>query len=234
MITEENFLDFKCPHCGETISFPESAAGFVQECPGCLDSFIVPEPGNGIGRNLPLPITTARLKLRRFAARDWKDLIDLVSSDGSYVEGMPGEGEEEVLRWLESDSHIKLTTPDQMFHLAVELQDGAKLIGYLGLWFTDARRLQARFNISLHPNHQRKGFAREALNGALGFCFEGIKLHRVATGCDSRNTAACRLCETVGMRREGEFVKDQRLAGGEWTNTVWYAALEEERRADKK
>jgi RimJ/RimL family protein N-acetyltransferase len=232
MITEENFLDFKCPYCGETVSFPENAIGFVEECPGCLESFIVPERGNETGQKLPLPITTPRLKLRRFAASDWKGLLELASNDGSYVEGMPGEGEEEVLRWLESDSHIKLTTPDQMFHLAIELQDGGKLIGYLGLWFTDARRLQARFNINLHPDHQHKGFALEAVDAVLGFCFEGIKLHRVAACCDSQNAAACRLCENVGMRREGEFVKDQRLAGGGWTNSVWYAALEEEYRDD--
>jgi RimJ/RimL family protein N-acetyltransferase len=227
MITEESFLDFKCPHCGEPVSFPESAVGFVQECPGCAESLIVPGPGKEIGRNLPLPILTPRLKLRRFTAGDWKGLLELISLEGTWVEGMPGEGEEEVLRWLESDSHIRLTTPNQMFPLALELQDGGGLIGYLGLWFTDALRLQARVILSLHPNHQHKGLAREALNGVLGFCFEGIQLHRVAASCDSKNTAACRLCEQVGMRREGEFVKDLCLAGGEWANSVWYAALAE-------
>ena len=39
---------------------------------------------------------------------------------------------------------------------------------------------------------------------------------------------ACRLLENVGMRREAEFVKNQRTIEGDWVDTVWYAALEEE------
>jgi len=230
MINEDNFLDFDCPYCGERISFPQTTVGFPQECPNCLESVLVPEAGIEVGPKIPVPITTARLRLRRFAASDWKALLELMSDPEGFchVDGLPGQEEEEVMRWLEGDGHIKLTTPNQMFHLAIELQDGGKLIGFLGLWFTDAQRLQAMFNISLHKSYQRKGLAREAVDGLLGFCFAGIKLHRVAARCDSRDAAACRLCENVGMRREGEFVKDQLLTEGQWTNSVWYAALEEE------
>ena len=234
MITEENFLDFNCPYCSGTISFPESVVGSAQEWPTCLESIIVPQAGHDVGRNIPLPIVTPRLKLRRFAPNDWKALLQLASDEEgfSYVEGLPGGREEEVLRWLEEDAHIRLTTPNQILHLAMELQEGGALIGYLGLWFTDAHRLQARLNVSLHRNHQHKGFAREAVGAMLGFCFEGIRLHRVAARCDSTNTAACRLCENAGMRREGEFVKDQPLLEGGWTNSIWYAALAEEYRHD--
>ena len=232
MINEDSFLDFNCPYCGDTISFPQTAAGFPQECPNCLESVIVPEAGSEVGRKLPLPITTARLRLRRFAVGDWKDLLELLSDEEkfSYVDGLPGPGEEEVLRWLEADNHVRLTTPSQMFRLAIELQEGGKLIGFLGLWFTDVQRLQATFNISLHQDYQRKGFAREAADALLGFCFEGIKVHRVAARCDSRSAAACKLCEKLGLRREGEFVKDQPLLDGGWSNSIWYAALEGEYR----
>jgi aminoglycoside 6'-N-acetyltransferase len=80
----------------------------------------------------------------------------------------------------------------------------------------------------LNHNFQRKGFASEALEALLGFCFEGIKLHRVSAACDSRNTAACRLFDKIGLRREGEFLKDS-LLHGEWVDTVHYAALAGER-----
>lgn len=230
MIDEEHFLDFNCPYCGQRISFPETAVGFPQECPNCIETVIVPEAGNETGRRLPVPITTARLRLRRFAVNDWKAALELISDEEKFicVDGLPGPGEEEVMRWLEADHHIRLTTPNQMFRLAIEWQDGGKLIGFLGLWFTDPQRLQAMFNISLHQNYQRKGIAREAVDAALGFCFEGIKLHRVAARCDSRNAPACKLCENVGLRREGVFVKDQPLIEGGWTNSIWYAALAEE------
>jgi RimJ/RimL family protein N-acetyltransferase len=232
MITEENFLDFKCPYCSQPVSFPENAAGSVQECPDCLESLVVPQPGNELGGILPLPITTPRLTLRRFGPRDWEGLLNLLMDEEGFasVDGLPGRSEEEVLRWLEADAHVKLTTPNQMFHLAIELQKGGRLIGFLGFWFTDAQRLQLMFNISLHQACQHKGLALEAVEGFLVFCFNGIKLHRIAARCDSKDAAACRLCEAVGMRREGEFVKDQPMLEGGWGNTIWYAVLDEEYR----
>jgi len=72
MITEENFLDFKCPYCSEPVSFPESAIGSAQECPNCMASLIVPAAGGETGEKIPIPIATTRLILRRFAMNDWR------------------------------------------------------------------------------------------------------------------------------------------------------------------
>jgi RimJ/RimL family protein N-acetyltransferase len=228
MITEDSFIDFKCPYCTEPVSFPQESAGFVQACPSCFESLIVPEDGSEVGLQIPLPITTPRLLLRRLAASDWKDLLELLSDEEffRYQDGVPLD-EDGILRWLESDPHVRLTTHDQPFHLGIQVQDGGKLIGYLSLSFTDPQRLQVTFNIGLNRSFQRKGFALEAVEAMLGFCFEGLKLHRVAAWCDSRNAAACRLLEKAGLRREGEFVKN-RWVHGEWTNSIWYATLDEE------
>lgn len=227
MSTEENFIDFKCPYCGALVSYPQDAIGFARECFNCLESFIVPAAGAEAGRRIPVPITTARLVLRRFKANDWKGLMELLPDDEflGYTDGLEGGDEEHVLRWLESDHVIKLTSPDQTFRLAVELADGGKLIGFLGLRFVD--QLQAALSINLHRNFQRQGFALEALDALLGFCFEGINLHRVYAGCDSRNAPACRLFEKAGLRREGLFLKNE-FVNGEWTDTAYYAVLREE------
>ena len=228
MITEENFIDFKCPYCGEPVSFPQESAGYVQACPSCAEGLIVPDDGSEVGHPIPLPITTPRLVLRRLAGGDWRDLLELISDEEffRYQDGAPLD-EDGVLHWLESDAHVKLTTPDQPFHLGIQVKDGGKLIGYLSLSFTDPQRLQVTFNIGLNRSFQRKGFALEAVEALLGFCFKGLKLHRVAGWCDSRNAAACRLLEKARLRREGEFLKN-RWVHGAWTNSIWYAALGEE------
>jgi RimJ/RimL family protein N-acetyltransferase len=228
MITEESFIDFNCPYCGETVSFPRENAGFAQACPNCTQSLIVPTDGSEVGYQIPLPIATPRLLIRRLASGDWKDLLELMSDEDffRYQDGAPLD-EDGVLHWLEHDEHVKLTTPDQPFCLGIQLQEGGKLIGYLTLNFTDPQRLQVAINIGLNRRFQRQGLALEALQAVLGFCFEGLKLHRVAGWCDSRNTAACRLLEKAGLRREGEFLKN-RWIHGEWTNSIWYAALAEE------
>jgi RimJ/RimL family protein N-acetyltransferase len=228
MITEESFLDFKCPYCDATLSFPQENAGTLQACPDCNESVVVPEDGSETGKPTPLPIETGRLVIRRLAPGDWKDLMEL-TADESLFQYTPGRplGEEEVLRWLEGDPHVKLTTPNQTFYLAMETREPAKLIGYVGLTQTELPRLTADLSIFVNKAFQRQGFALEALKAVIRFCFEGIRLHRITASCDSRNTAACALFEKLGLRREGEAVKDH-FFDGQWANTFWYAALREE------
>jgi RimJ/RimL family protein N-acetyltransferase len=175
-----------------------------------------------------VPFSTERLTLRRLDPGDWKDLLEFLSDEETfhYTPGHPLD-EDAILKWLESDPHVKLTTPEQTCCLGMALRDGGKLIGYIGLRLDAPELLQARLTIHLNRGFQKQGFALEALEGVLKFCFEEIQLHRVSASCDSRNGAAVKLLENVGLRREGEFVKDS-LLHGEWTNTVWYAALGEE------
>jgi RimJ/RimL family protein N-acetyltransferase len=216
MITEETFLDFKCPYCGEANSFPQTDAGLLRECFNCMESLLVPISGADAGGRIPLPITTQRLLVRRFEGRDSPDLL-----------GFLFEEEEEAIRWLENNRKVKLTTPEQMFFLGLEFRDEEKIIGRVGLQIRGEARLEAQVYVELNEKYRRQGFALEALDGVLGFCFEGLGLHRVVGNCDSKDAPACRLFECVGMRREAEFVKSY-LANGEWRNELWYAALDEE------
>ena len=228
MKTDENFIDCKCPHCGGPVSFRKDSAGGVEKCPNCTEDLVVPDNGNEIARKIPLPITTPRLVLRRLAAADWKDLVEFLSDEElfEYEENGP-VGEKEVLEWLDADRHVKLTTSNTTFCLAIELHSEGKVMGNIYLHSADEFRWQAHVRIYVSRKCQRQGLATEALNAILNFCFDGIGLHRVSAWCDSRNIAACRLAQKAGMRREGEQIQD-RYINGEWINTALYALLNEE------
>jgi RimJ/RimL family protein N-acetyltransferase len=228
MIAEEDFIDFSCPYCGEPVSFPLQHHNSLQQCPMCFEGIVVPEKSGEPGRKTAVPFSTERLVLRRLAMGDWKDLLEIMSDHESFqfTAEQPME-EEAILRFLESDAHVKLTSPDQTFHLGLTLKEGGKLIGYAGLRLSSPEPLQAGITIRLNRAFQRQGFALEALEGLLQFCLGDLKLHRVTAACDSRNTAAIKLLERLGIRREAEFLKDN-LVRGEWTSTVWYACLREE------
>ncbi len=226
MITEESFVDFRCPYCEETVSFPATDAGFARACPNCTETVLVPQDGSDVGERLPLPIITERLSLRRFAPGDWKDLLEYMSDESLFhhLSGGPLE-EDDLLRWLEAEVHVKLTTPDQMFYLGIELTEKSKLVGHIGLRFTDP--LQAGLLVILNRNFHRQGIAIEALRGLFEFCFKGIKLHRLTATLDARNASARRLFEKAGMRREGEFLKSVPSHEG-WQSSLAYALLDEE------
>jgi [ribosomal protein S5]-alanine N-acetyltransferase len=228
MITEENFLDFTCPYCGEPVSFPADHAGTAQACPTCNESVIVPGASGEPGAKIPLPAQTPRLILRRFAPGDWKDLLELMGQEElfQYTDGGAMD-EDAVLAWLDRDRHVRFTTPGQPVHLAIEARDGNRVIGFVALHFHDAERRQVQPEMYILPDWQKKGIGLEVGEALLGFCFEGLKLHRLSVSCDSRNVAARRLCEHLGLRREGEFLKNRYLRG-EWVDTVFYAALLDE------
>ena len=225
---EQPFVDFKCPHCGRAISFPEANVGQPQECPLCSETVIVPAPGAEFGIILPIPIQTQRLALRRLVGTDWKDLSELMGDEESFhhTDWNPMEPEE-VEDWLKQDATRRLTQPQGTLCLGIELLENPKLIGFVFLYCSGDNPEQAGLTIFINRNHRRQGFGAEATRAMLEFGFNGINLRRFSVGVDSRNTAGCRLLETVGMRREGEFVK-ARWVKGEWVNTAWYAMLKEE------
>ena len=217
MITEDNFLDFKCPYCGMLNSFPADSAGFVRECVNCMDAVIVPADGGEMGGRIPLPLATPALVLRPLTASDLKDLMEL----------KPDSDEEEWLRWLEEAGKVKLAAVDHPFCLGIEVQDRNKLIGYLGLQFTNRDFMEAEISIGVDVKPEFHEFVREAVVATLGMCFRDLSIHRVIARCSSNNVAVGQLFAEAGMRREGEFVKHYRVEGG-WCGTVWFAMLEEE------
>lgn len=216
MIPEQNFIDCRCPHCEAAVSFPQSQAGMVQACPSCMDDLIPPEKEGDPARAVPVPVTTPRLVLRRLASADWKGLMVCMQT----------EDEDRILDWLQRDAHVRLTTPNQVFYLALELREDGKFIGYLGLRLNDSR--QGAVTYCLHPEIEQADLIAEALDALLGFCFKGIKLHRVTLGLMSTDETGTKMCEDAGMRREAEFLKDTYDPERGWLTSVSYAILEEE------
>lgn len=217
---QEDFLDFKCPYCGSLNSFPTSAAGFPRECVNCLDAFLVPSDGEETARKVPLPIETEKIRMRRFEASDWEDLLEFQFDD-----------EDEAMDWIQRISQARLTDGRETFHLAVEAREKRKVVRSLGLRFIDGTLNQ--IEVSFFPGKAAlvQDWDAEALGAALDFCFRDLNAHRVVAQCGGKDAESRRLFEHGGMRKEGEFVKNY-FADGEWFNTVWFAILQEEYLAD--
>jgi aminoglycoside 6'-N-acetyltransferase len=227
-LEDSAFIDFDCPYCKSTISYPEDFASTVQGCPNCHAEMIVARKSGEPGRPVPIPYQTPRLVLRRLLPNDWKDLLEYYADEElfrhDFREAMQ---EEEVLHWLEKDSQRGLSQPGPGLTLGVALEESEKLIGEVNLRISEADPQQGSVSICINRNFHRQGYGSETLASMLVFCFREIGLRRVTAVCDSRNSAGLGLLSKVGFRREGEFVKNQFLKG-DWINTVWSAMLSEE------
>jgi hypothetical protein len=77
------FIDFRCPCCNKTVSFPEDWIGSLQDCPWCSQNIVVPEGSKEVAREVHMSARTPRLQLRRLGMGDRSDLLEIVSDADS-------------------------------------------------------------------------------------------------------------------------------------------------------
>jgi RimJ/RimL family protein N-acetyltransferase/phage FluMu protein Com len=214
-IISEDFLDFKCPHCGALNSFPTWAAKLVRECYNCLDLLIVPEKDGDAARKLAMTVEGPRVRLRALQATDWKDLLEFQFQD-----------EDEATSWILKSSTLRTGDVRDPFYLAVEVRDTHKVVGTVGFRFLDVFFNQVEVSLTANAAAMA-GLELEAFEATLAFCFEEMNLHRVVSQCGATESDRRKVLGELGMRQEAEFVK-QWFADGKWMSTVWFAMLEEE------
>jgi RimJ/RimL family protein N-acetyltransferase len=215
-IVGEDFLDFKCPHCGTLNSFPTSAARLVRECVNCLDLLIVPAKDGEEARTLPTTVEGQQIRLRFLEPRDWRDLLEFQFED-----------EDEATGWIPKSGTARTEETRLPFHLAVEIKETHKVAGTLEFRFLDISFNQVEISLTANKGIDLPGLELEAFEAALDYGFQELNLHRVITECSPEDSESCELFKHLGMRQEAEFRKHY-LVGTEWKSTAYFAILEEE------
>jgi RimJ/RimL family protein N-acetyltransferase len=180
----------------------------------------------------PYPIETERLTLRPFTADDLDALHAIHSKPEltTYLYWEPRSRDEvrEVLSGRAGRSF------DEVFQkglaLAVVVRDGNTLIGDVSLNVLSREHEQGEIGFALDPDHQGRGYGREASVAMLALGFDDLQLHRIIGRCDPRNVPSWRLLERLGMRREAYF-RENEIFKGEWGDEYVYALLASEWRA---
>jgi RimJ/RimL family protein N-acetyltransferase len=111
--------------------------------------------------------------------------------------------------------------------LAWRLKNSGKVIGQSNISIYAAEHGTGEIGWVVHPEYQGQGYAKEATSTLINFAFTQLKLRRLIAYMDQRNIASAHLAESLGMRREAAFIKDE-LFKGEWCNSYQYAILNEE------
>lgn len=115
-------------------------------------------------------------------------------------------------------------------YVAVCLKDTGQLVGDL---FAVAEDDTVSVGWNFNPDFGGKGYALEAANALFAHLFTMKSARRLYAYVEDHNTASQRLCEKLGMRREGlfkEFVSFQNDDDGVpiYENTMQYAILRKE------
>lgn len=172
-------------------------------------------------------IETDRLILRNFRMEDAGDLFaylhrPVASCFLSLTLEDIGAAEAEAQKRSGSDEHI-----------AVCLKDTGTLIGDL---FAVPEEDTWSVGWNFNPAFGSAGYASEAARALFDYLFTTKAARRLYAYAEDHNAASQRLCERLGMRREGlfrEFVSFQTDDNGApiFENTMQYAILKKEWRA---
>jgi RimJ/RimL family protein N-acetyltransferase len=154
--------------------------------------------------------SVVRIEGRRLVLREWR--ADELDAMHRWL------GNPEVARFLswgsrtreESARHLAECVRDQgsrdrqRYFLAVELQEGPRVIGDAGFHWTrqDGDAREGEFGYFLEPDSWGRGFATEAARLVLELAFARLRATVMRASCNARNSASERVMQKCGMQRE--------------------------------
>lgn len=169
-------------------------------------------------------IHTDRLVLRNFLARDAAGLLEYlrvptVSCFYSLALENSEEAQMEVLKRSTEDSQI-----------AVSLAESGTLIGDL---FADKEEDTFSVGWNFNPRFSGNGYAYEAAHALFADLFMHRGARRIYAYVEDSNARSQRLCEKLGMRKEGVFLEfisfcNDSQGNPIYENTIQYAILYKE------
>lgn len=113
------------------------------------------------------------------------------------------------------------------YQYSIERRSDGAFIGDIGIGFGVPGERQIEIGYRVHPDHQRQGYAREALAALISQLIEQHGIHRFVAVAASPNVPSIKLLQFLGFRQEGQF-KQSFLCNGEWLDDDYYALLASE------
>jgi [ribosomal protein S5]-alanine N-acetyltransferase len=175
-----------------------------------------------------LTITTERLYIRNLKTTDLNDFHLYRSDPGvTKYQGFDVMTIDEASHFINDQKDRSFGKPGEWVQYGIENKATCKLVGDCAIKLTQQDARIAEIGITISPIDQKKGYAKEALQGILAFLFNTLNLHRVVETVDAENTVSINLLKSVGFRQEGYFIENI-FFKGKWGSEFQYAMLRSE------
>jgi RimJ/RimL family protein N-acetyltransferase len=175
-----------------------------------------------------MAIDTARLRLDRLEPGDAPVLFGYRGDDAvARYQGWKPASLAEAETFIDGQLDLPFGTKDSWCQLAVRDRITGELVGDLGVHFPASTNDPIEFGLSLRPDRQGRGYAREAMAAMLDLAFREWGYRRSVGSVDPRNVASIALLRSLGFRQEAHHVESY-FFRGEWVDDVIYAMLARE------
>ncbi len=110
------------------------------------------------------------------------------------------QSREATKRWAEKAAAAD--TSGNNFHFEVENLAG-ELVGVIGTHDCDPRNGTFSYGVAIRPEHQRQGYASDAIRVVLRYYFEELRYQKATVHIYGFNEASIHLHERLGFQQEG-------------------------------
>jgi RimJ/RimL family protein N-acetyltransferase len=156
----------------------------------------------------------------------WENDLDLVYVNDDDSDAFRPVSLEAVRRYVGQMSHPRLQ--DDFLHFAIHTRPDDRLIGDATVGYIDRHHRRCKVGITIGEKSEwGKGYAREALEPVIAFCFIKLGLNRIGAEIYCFNERSRRLFESMGFQREG-LIRQSVWKGGQPINDCLYGLLRED------
>lgn len=125
----------------------------------------------------------------------------------------------EMLTWVLGPGRT-----DTSLMWSVRERSAGRIVGMVSYHHLERWHHRADISFLFARQHWGKGFAKEALNGLIDYCFERMHLHRLVALVDLENEKSHGLVQRLGFQREGVLI-EHICAAGRFRTVVLYGLI---------
>lgn len=170
-------------------------------------------------------LESSRLILRKIEIQDAVELFALRSNPVimKYIDRPPLMDVEEAVALIQKMQNDFLN--NQGINWAITLKPSDALVGSIGFWRIDKENHRTEIGYMLQSKHQGKGIMSEAMDMAILFAFENMKVHSIEANTNPQNEASIQLLTSKGFEQEAYF-KEHYYFDGKFLDSAIFSLLE--------
>lgn len=150
-----------------------------------------------------------KVRLRGIEAEDWRSFMHFDEHSPNVLHAP--RSAEGYRHW--AAHRAAQATPTDEFQLAVETRAEGVLVGSISTAQADPRAGRFNYGIGIGQEHQRNGYASEAISILLRFMFDERRYHKCEVGIYGFNQASLALHHKLGFQPEGRLRDHDFFAG---------------------
>nr|WP_315174053.1 GNAT family protein [uncultured Flavobacterium sp.] len=175
-----------------------------------------------------LNILTTRLNIRNLILSDLTDFHTYRSNpEVTKYQSFDVMSIEQAEAFIKNNATKHFGIAGEWVQFGINNIASGQLIGDCAIKFHEHETRIAEIGITISHIEQKKGYAKEALLGILGYLFDTIEIHRVVEIVDAENIASINLLKSIGFKQEGHFIENI-FFKGKWGSEFQYAMLKRE------